>query len=188
MTPESPTLPVITERSSRYARRVLHVITPAQAQALQGVIDGSYRNAAAQHGRSPQTYKKQLSIVRSNIREHIINTVGFEEEAGRDPLSVAIIWAVDNDAVETYRLPETYLDTLTAREREIAQWVIYGYNDNAICEQLYIAPTTVRVHRVNIYDKLRIPHENSDFTKRYTLVAMGARERRLEHLRKSQQI
>lgn len=48
------------------------------------------------------------------------------------------------------------IETLTAREREIAALVAQGYGTRKIAESLFIAEKTVRNHLASIYDKLQV--------------------------------
>jgi DNA-binding NarL/FixJ family response regulator len=46
------------------------------------------------------------------------------------------------------------LDTLTAREREIAAWVATGRSNDEIAEALFLSPATVRTHVIRAMTKL----------------------------------
>lgn len=46
------------------------------------------------------------------------------------------------------------LDTLTAREREIAAWVATGRSNDEIAEALFLSPATVRTHVTHAMTKL----------------------------------
>lgn len=48
------------------------------------------------------------------------------------------------------------LDTLTLREREIVTMVLRGHSTESIAMQLSISPGTVKIHRKNIYRKLKV--------------------------------
>ena len=59
-------------------------------------------------------------------------------------------------------------DLLTAREREVVEFTLKGHSAVAVGKILEIAPGTVRIHRRNIYSKLRIRSQGelfSGFTK-----------------------
>ncbi len=46
--------------------------------------------------------------------------------------------------------------SLTAREREVLLWVVRGKTNREIAANLWIAPSTVRKHLENIYEKLDV--------------------------------
>jgi DNA-binding CsgD family transcriptional regulator len=48
------------------------------------------------------------------------------------------------------------LSCLTTRENEIVLFYLEGYSNQQIAEALHIAPSTVKVHSRNIYEKLNI--------------------------------
>ncbi|TNE52400.1 MAG: LuxR family transcriptional regulator [Sphingomonadales bacterium] len=54
---------------------------------------------------------------------------------------------------------------LTPREREVAEYTLKGYSADAIGKILNIASGTVRIHRKNIYAKLRISSQGELFSK-----------------------
>lgn len=56
---------------------------------------------------------------------------------------------------------EPDLTKLTARERQISQWVRDGYSSREIAEALQLSLKTVEVHRHNILKKLRIKNATS---------------------------
>ncbi|MEZ5796743.1 MAG: helix-turn-helix transcriptional regulator [Paracoccaceae bacterium] len=55
--------------------------------------------------------------------------------------------------------------TLTAREREVAEYTLKGYSAEAICQILGISSGTVRIHRRNIYAKLGIGSQGALFAR-----------------------
>ncbi|MCY1127659.1 helix-turn-helix transcriptional regulator [Frigidibacter sp. RF13] len=55
-------------------------------------------------------------------------------------------------------------DLLTRREREIAEYTLKGHSADAIGRLLDISPGTVRIHRRNIYGKLRISSQGELFS------------------------
>lgn len=65
-----------------------------------------------------------------------------------------------NDQVFDYfrnrNRPETGLDELSDREKEIIQCLADGLNSKAIAEKLFISEHTVRTHRRNIMHKLKV--------------------------------
>ncbi len=54
---------------------------------------------------------------------------------------------------------------LTPREREIVEYTLKGHSADAIGRILSISPGTVRIHRRNIYSKLRISSQGELFSK-----------------------
>jgi DNA-binding CsgD family transcriptional regulator len=54
---------------------------------------------------------------------------------------------------------------LTPREREIAEYTLKGHSAEAIGRILAISPGTVRIHRRNIYGKLRIGSQGELFSR-----------------------
>jgi DNA-binding CsgD family transcriptional regulator len=54
---------------------------------------------------------------------------------------------------------------LTARERQVAEYTLKGYSAEALGRVLGIAPGTVRIHRRNIYAKLRIGSQGELFAR-----------------------
>ena len=53
---------------------------------------------------------------------------------------------------------------LTAREREIVEYTLKGHSADAVGQVLGISPGTVRIHRRNIYAKLRISSQGELFS------------------------
>ncbi len=51
---------------------------------------------------------------------------------------------------------EELYDTLTNREREVFQMVVEGYSTKKIAELLYLSPSTIKTHRSNIMEKLKM--------------------------------
>jgi DNA-binding CsgD family transcriptional regulator len=64
---------------------------------------------------------------------------------------------------------------LTARERQVVQYTLKGHSAEAIGQILAIAPGTVRIHRRNIYAKLRINSQGELFS-RFIGALAGARQ------------
>lgn len=54
---------------------------------------------------------------------------------------------------------------LTAREREIVEYTLKGHSAEAVGRILGISPGTVRIHRRNIYGKLRISSQGELFSR-----------------------
>lgn len=48
------------------------------------------------------------------------------------------------------------LNSLTKREKELAEFIVKGFNENEISDKLFISRHTVRTHKKNIFKKLKI--------------------------------
>ena len=64
---------------------------------------------------------------------------------------------------------------LTAREREVAELTLKGHSAEAVGRALGIAPGTVRIHRRNIYAKLRISSQGELFSRFVATLDRGPR-------------
>jgi len=64
---------------------------------------------------------------------------------------------------------------LTARERQVVEYTLKGYSAEALGRVLGIAPGTVRIHRRNIYAKLRISSQGGLFARFIGTVAKAGR-------------
>ncbi len=53
---------------------------------------------------------------------------------------------------------------MTPREREVVEHTLRGHSADAIGKLLGISPGTVRIHRKNIYSKLRINSQGELFS------------------------
>jgi DNA-binding CsgD family transcriptional regulator len=62
---------------------------------------------------------------------------------------------------------------LTAREREIVEHTLKGHSAEAIGEILGITPGTVRIHRRNVYSKLRISSQGELFSRFIQTLSAG---------------
>jgi two-component system, NarL family, nitrate/nitrite response regulator NarL len=56
------------------------------------------------------------------------------------------------DTLESFNLPEA----LTARERDVLEWLALGYSNKRIAKQLEIAESTVKFHIAAIYAKFNV--------------------------------
>jgi DNA-binding CsgD family transcriptional regulator len=54
---------------------------------------------------------------------------------------------------------------LTPRESEVVEYVLKGHSADATGQLLGISPGTVRIHRRNIYAKLRVSSQGELFSK-----------------------
>jgi DNA-binding CsgD family transcriptional regulator len=59
---------------------------------------------------------------------------------------------------------------LTPREREVVELTLRGHSADAIGKMLSISPGTVRIHRKNIYSKLRISSQGELFSEFITAI------------------
>jgi len=62
---------------------------------------------------------------------------------------------------------------LTPREREIVEYTLQGYSADATGKTLGISPGTVRIHRRNIYAKLRISSQGELFSAFISAIMAG---------------
>ena len=63
---------------------------------------------------------------------------------------------------------------LTPREREVAEFTLKGHSAEAVGHLLGISPGTVRIHRRNIYAKLRINSQRELFSRVISVLAGSA--------------
>ncbi|SMF51587.1 DNA-binding transcriptional regulator, CsgD family [Tistlia consotensis] len=63
---------------------------------------------------------------------------------------------------------------LTARERDVVEYVLKGHSSEAIGKILGISPGTVRIHRKNIYAKLGINSQGELFSQFIRALSSGA--------------
>lgn len=86
-----------------------------------------------------------------------------------------------DDAVESNRIHQsierTFLNlgdgVLTPREREVVEYTLRGHSADALGRILNISPGTVRIHRRNVYSKLRIRSQGELFSKFIDTLAAG---------------
>jgi DNA-binding CsgD family transcriptional regulator len=50
------------------------------------------------------------------------------------------------------------IENLSAREREVLDWLAQGSSNKAIARELQISPRTVEIHRANMMAKLGASH------------------------------
>jgi DNA-binding NarL/FixJ family response regulator len=105
-----------------------------------------------------------IAVIRAGARGYVTKNIGPEE------LADAVRRVNDGDAVFSPRLagfvldafagpgpePETELDALTPREREIIQHIARGYMYKEIALRLEISPKTVEAHVSSVLRKLQL--------------------------------
>ena len=63
------------------------------------------------------------------------------------------------------------IDELTERERQVLSLMAEGRSNQAICEQLYLAPKTVEAHIANIFSKLELQPAPDDHRRVLAVLA-----------------
>ena len=105
-----------------------------------------------------------IAVIRAGARGYVTKTIGPEE------LADAVRRVYDGDAVFSHRLagfvldafagpapqPESDLDALTPREREIIEHIARGYMYKEIALRLEISPKTVEAHVSSVLRKLQL--------------------------------
>lgn len=57
---------------------------------------------------------------------------------------------------ETEKHLQKLVDKLSKRERDVLARVLQGFSNTEIAEEYFIANATVKVHRANVYRKLKV--------------------------------
>jgi DNA-binding NarL/FixJ family response regulator len=105
-----------------------------------------------------------IAVIRAGARGYVMKNIGPEE------LAEAVRRVDDGDAVFSPRLagfvldafagpapqPESELDALTPREREVIQHIARGYMYKEIALRLEISPKTVEAHVSSVLRKLQL--------------------------------
>lgn len=89
-----------------------------------------------------------------NFWEAFYSFLGFDSYQIHDEREIAETTSPDSALVE-----------LTPRELEILQWMVKGYNNNEIAQQLVLSPRTVRNYVSHIYSKLQVKDRREAITK-----------------------
>jgi DNA-binding CsgD family transcriptional regulator len=64
------------------------------------------------------------------------------------------------------QIPKSYLlDPLSARELEVLNLLSKGFSNRDIATQLFISPSTVKTHTLNIYEKLEVANRTQAIVK-----------------------
>jgi DNA-binding NarL/FixJ family response regulator len=97
----------------------------------------------------------------SKITESIIDLY-----KGGSPMSSTIARKVIH-AFQPVAVPNTELDKLTAREKELLDLLSKGYRYKEIADKLFISFETVRTHIHNIYEKLHVQSRTEALNKAF---------------------
>lgn len=123
------------------------------------VVVSLMRAERAFTAREMRSLAERTPIVLAAARRH---WAGQALERAPDP-------AARHDPERDARVEESFASfgegLLTPREREIVEFTLKGHSAEAIGEILSIAPGTVRIHRRNVYAKLRISSQGELFYK-----------------------
>ncbi len=116
------------------------------------------RTAKAYSAREMREMRKYLPVVLAACRKHW-NDLALNFSAPLEPVSEK-----GSDRSLELALREFGKGLLTPREREVVEFTLKGHSAVAVGEILDISPGTVRIHRRNIYSKLRIRSQGELFS------------------------
>ncbi len=102
--------------------------------------------------------KKFWPVVRAAARQNWKHLSSSFDGGNQSEATILI-----NDSVE-YAFLNLGRDILTPREREVVEFTLKGHSADAVGRILQIASGTVRIHRRNIYSKLRIRSQGELFS------------------------
>jgi len=71
------------------------------------------------------------------------------------------------EAMHTRMKPTGLIETLTAREKEVLEFLARGFLYKEIAAELFITKDTVKTHIRNIYDKLHVQTRTDAVNKVY---------------------
>ena len=57
------------------------------------------------------------------------------------------------------------LQRLTGREKEVLFLLVTGLSNKALAEKLFVSPTTIKTHTLNIYQKMNVANRTSAILK-----------------------
>ena len=98
-------------------------------------------------------------VVEASIRQHWSDLPSRFDHSAQDRHGPALESAIQQSF---HRFGD---GLLTTREREIAEHTLKGHSAEAVGRTLGISPGTVRIHRRNIYGKLRISSQGELFSR-----------------------
>ncbi len=101
-------------------------------------------------------------ILKNSTLQTIIESIN-DISRGGSPMSSSIARKV----IESFRPKKTVLEehNLTAREREILEWLAKGLRYKEIAARLFISTETVRKHIRNMYEKLHVQSRTDALNK-----------------------
>lgn len=136
-------------------RQLTQLCPSVRVIALSAYTDPRYVNDMLAAGASAYVTKAEAS-------DELLRAIAVVQ-SGRTYLcpDVARALAGAAGAARAVAVPEP---VLSAREREVAQRVAQGQTSQQIADALYIAPSTVEVHRRNIMRKLDL-HNAAELTR-----------------------
>ncbi len=103
--------------------------------------------------------RKYWPVVQAACRKHWNDLAAKFDAQGKSPAGTTLSESVDAAFTE-------FGDgILTPRERQVVEFTLKGHSADAVGRILGISPGTVRIHRRNIYAKLRIRSQGELFSK-----------------------
>jgi DNA-binding NarL/FixJ family response regulator len=99
-----------------------------------------------------QDYQRLLAQLRHLLRP-VLEQMSAAPALSPEAVLAELLWSVVGQSDGAAPVHPALAD-LTTQERRIATLIVQGLSTETIAEQLYIAPTTVKVHRQRIRKKL----------------------------------
>lgn len=144
--------------------REYHLYLPKMITAMQGLEPASLMYV-------PIFINKEIAGIIS-VRTPVKHAYNLESLEILKTLAVFISKALENSrSASPHRqtkthLPKTYLaDPLSARELEVLNLLSKGFTNREIASQLFISPSTVKTHTLNIYEKLEAANRTQAIVK-----------------------
>jgi two-component system response regulator NreC len=94
-------------------------------------------------------------ILKSAVKSELINAIHAAASGGLY-VHPSLTRALISDGKKPRPDPRDEPDTLTQRELEILRWIVKGYTNSQVAEELNISVRTVEYHRGNLMDKLNL--------------------------------